>query len=69
MSRKNAAGTHGRRPFAEMVDSLIAKSMKNLREKNMKATVADLIRAIEMEREMFPQQGTSAEIIWVDPWD
>jgi len=66
MTNTNEAAKHGRRPFGEMVDSLIARVMKNLREKEMKGSVTDLIRASELEREMFPPKQTPNEVIWLD---
>jgi hypothetical protein len=58
-----------RRPFVEVVDELIAKTRKNLETGSFKATVADLIRATDLERELFPPKEVPGEVTWVDPWD
>jgi hypothetical protein len=58
-----------RQPFVEVIDELIAQATNNLYRKNLKATVADLLRATELEREMFPPLERPIEITWIDPWD
>jgi hypothetical protein len=60
---------NNRKPFVEVVDELIAQATKNLCRKDLKASVADLIRAVDLEREMFPPKEVPVEVTWVDAWD
>ena len=67
MTRKSTRKKRVRR-LAEVVDALIAKAMASVRGKQMKATVADLFRATDMQRELFPPKETPRNARWVDRW-
>ena len=57
---------NGSRSLPELVEWLLEKHMQWLGSAEVKASVADLIRLIQLARELEPAQPVAGTIKWVD---
>ena len=69
MGRKTNVKKRKRGPFLEVINLLLTKAMRSIRESDTKITVADLFRAVDLERELFPPPQTLRKVRWFDRWD
>jgi hypothetical protein len=58
-----------RRPFLEVINLLLAKAMPGIRKDGTKVTVADLFRAVDLKRELFPPPEAQRKVRWFDGRD
>jgi hypothetical protein len=65
---KKAEG-RGRGRQAQVVEELILKVEQRLGGDDVKATVADYIRLVELQKELEEDQVRDIEVRWVDPED
>ncbi len=56
-----------RRTKAELVDEVIRKIEEKIEGGDVKATVGDLIRLLQMEEELEQEQPKEIKVTWVDP--
>jgi hypothetical protein len=55
------------RKHAQVVEELIEKVERNLAKDDAKATVADYIRLVQLQKELEEDEPRDIEVRWVDP--
>lgn len=56
-----------RRDKAALVEQVIENLEKRLKRDELKATVGDLIRLVQLEKELDEEQPKEIKVTWVDP--
>lgn len=60
-------GGGARRRRAELVDELLTSMETKLKGKDAKATLADYIRLLQLQKEMDEEMPSEIRVKWVDP--
>lgn len=55
------------RKQARVVEELIERAERNLAKDDVKATVADYIRLVQLQKELAEDEPRDIEVRWVDP--
>jgi hypothetical protein len=68
LARKGKTGTGTRKPSkAKLVTKVIRKIEKKLEADELKPTVGDFIRLLQLEKELEDEQPREIKVSWVEP--
>jgi len=62
-----ASGRRRRRDKAALVEQVIENLEKRLKNDELKATVGDLIRLVQLEKELEEERPKEIKVTWVEP--